>query len=175
LNLKKELAKKRPAPVLPWESDFALISPSEFTAWIRELRFQVDEGYAKRFQPVRLSQAMIMQIATRSFAVTEWKELQSAMPTGEPFAYLVLEDSDGRQVFSLHNDKSVIGRSPDCDVVIPERFITVSKQHCKITRGISTITIEDLGSINGTYVKGELLKDTHKALPLAHNTSIILG
>lgn len=172
---KEFLAQKRPTPILQWESDFFLISPADFTAWVRELRFQVDSGPAQQFQPVRVLSTTILHIANKVLGATDWKELLSAMPTGEPYGYLILEDSDGRQVFNLHQDESVIGRNPDCDVVIPERYIRVSKWHCKITRGINGITIKDLGSKNGTYWRGQAISTSTRSFELTHNSNIMLG
>ncbi len=59
--------------------------------------------------------------------------------------------------FPLKVDKQiVIGRSHDLDVVLVEDM--VSRKHAKILVSASTITIEDLGSTNGTFVNGEKVK-----------------
>lgn len=47
----------------------------------------------------------------------------------------------------------VIGRSSDLDMVLVEEL--VSRRHAKIVFQGNTITIEDLGSTNGTFVNGE--------------------
>lgn len=174
-KLSEVVAQKRPAPLIYWESDFALISPAGFTAWVRELRFQVNEGSAKKFQPVRLPSTTIIYMATKVLGLVEWKELVAAMPIGEPYGYLVLEDQEERQVFNLHKDESVIGRSPDCDIVIPERYRRVSKRHCKITRTISGVEITDLDSRNGTYLDGKAITELGRQAKLIHNNRIILG
>ena len=44
----------------------------------------------------------------------------------------------------------VIGRDPDCDIVIKDR--NVSRHHLRITENAGEITITDLGSANGTFV-----------------------
>ena len=46
----------------------------------------------------------------------------------------------------------VIGRSPDCDVVI--RNATVSRRHAEIRHEDDGWIVEDLGSKNGTGVNG---------------------
>jgi pSer/pThr/pTyr-binding forkhead associated (FHA) protein len=48
-----------------------------------------------------------------------------------------------------------IGRSRDCDVVLPggEEFCLVSRRHCQLE--IDPPTVRDLGSMNGTFVNGE--------------------
>jgi len=51
----------------------------------------------------------------------------------------------------------LIGREQDCDIAIVDR--QVSRLHARITNlGNNRIQLEDLGSKNGTYLKGELLK-----------------
>jgi pSer/pThr/pTyr-binding forkhead associated (FHA) protein len=47
----------------------------------------------------------------------------------------------------------VIGRSSELDMVLVEEM--VSRKHARIALGGGTISIEDLGSTNGTFVNGE--------------------
>jgi pSer/pThr/pTyr-binding forkhead associated (FHA) protein len=47
----------------------------------------------------------------------------------------------------------VIGRSSELDMVLVEEM--VSRKHARIALGSGIITIEDLGSTNGTFVNGE--------------------
>jgi signal transduction histidine kinase/CheY-like chemotaxis protein len=58
---------------------------------------------------------------------------------------------------SLHFNKDLvyIGRSAGNDIQIKEKHI--SRTHLKVTRKHGRYFIEDLGSENGTYVKGELI------------------
>jgi pSer/pThr/pTyr-binding forkhead associated (FHA) protein len=60
--------------------------------------------------------------------------------------------------FPIYPDKPiVVGRSSDLDMVLVEDM--VSRRHAKIAVGSdNTITIEDLGSTNGTFVNGEKVK-----------------
>ena len=59
--------------------------------------------------------------------------------------------------FPLKGDKQlIIGRSSELDIVLVEDM--VSRKHAKITLSGGKITIEDLGSTNGTFVKGEKVK-----------------
>jgi len=51
------------------------------------------------------------------------------------------------------NREIIIGRSSDLDMVLVEDM--VSRRHAKITTSDSEISIQDLGSTNGTFVNGE--------------------
>jgi hypothetical protein len=48
-----------------------------------------------------------------------------------------------------------IGRSPDCDLVMSDTFL--SSRHARIANDQGDLSIEDLGSTNGTYVNQELV------------------
>jgi hypothetical protein len=59
--------------------------------------------------------------------------------------------------FPLKTEKQiVIGRSSELDMVLVEDM--VSRKHAKIVVSSGAITIEDLGSTNGTFVNGEKVK-----------------
>src|SRR5262245_36828524 len=50
----------------------------------------------------------------------------------------------------------IIGRSSDLDMVLVEDM--VSRKHAKITTDDKAVTIQDLGSTNGTFVNGEKVR-----------------
>ena len=93
----------------------------------------------------------------------------------------------GRSSFSLHwgsrefplvEGPNVIGRVPECHVQIPSHV--VSRQHSRLVVTGDRATIEDLGSKNGTYVRGRLaagptlLRDGEEIL-LGHESLRFVG
>jgi hypothetical protein len=54
-------------------------------------------------------------------------------------------------------DRAVtIGRSPECDVQLQDTYL--SSRHARVANDDGELSIEDLGSTNGTYVNQELVK-----------------
>jgi pSer/pThr/pTyr-binding forkhead associated (FHA) protein len=49
--------------------------------------------------------------------------------------------------------KFLIGRGPECRLR-PQSHL-ISRKHCAILLGVGTVSIEDVGSTNGTFVNGE--------------------
>ena len=60
-------------------------------------------------------------------------------------------------IFYLQKEKSLIGRSEDCDVILPDS--SVSGHHATITIEPTCIRIADLGSTNGCFINGDLVAD----------------
>jgi pSer/pThr/pTyr-binding forkhead associated (FHA) protein len=69
---------------------------------------------------------------------------------------LVLEEGRKRRVFTLPATGGVVGRAKGNAVRVPSA--EVSRQHCRIAIKGDLVTIEDLGSVNGTFVNGEQLE-----------------
>jgi hypothetical protein len=165
------LAGRRPV-LEPWESNFSIMDLSGFTTWIRGLRFELKHDPTRNFDPVRIEPKRIIEIATTVLKTVEWTEIYSAMSTGHPYGYLILKDSEGRLIFNLIKDRTIIGRNPDCDVIIPERYGRVSKVHSVITRNMDGVFINDLQSRNGTFIVD---KPIVKATEIQHGTVLTLG
>jgi len=54
--------------------------------------------------------------------------------------------------YPITNDDFILGRDPDCDIVIADR--QVSRHHARLVRRDTRIFLEDLESKNGTYLNG---------------------
>jgi pSer/pThr/pTyr-binding forkhead associated (FHA) protein len=80
-----------------------------------------------------------------------------ALPVGSALLVVMKGPGVGAR-YLLDQDRSVAGRSPDSDIFLDD--VTVSRAHVGFTRDQGSILIEDLGSLNGTYVNRELLKDS---------------
>ena len=65
---------------------------------------------------------------------------------------LVVRSGGGRagEHFSPKGDRTTIGRSPDNDIFLDD--VTVSRKHAVLVQSAGEIQIEDLGSLNGTFV-----------------------
>jgi hypothetical protein len=65
---------------------------------------------------------------------------------------LVVRSGGGRsgEVFQLQGERTSIGRSPDCDIFLDD--VTVSRRHSQVTATGDRFVIEDLGSLNGTFL-----------------------
>jgi serine phosphatase RsbU (regulator of sigma subunit) len=55
--------------------------------------------------------------------------------------------------YDLTKDKCVLGRHPDCDIVV--EVGAVSRQHAQVLKDGSSYFVEDLGSRNGTFLNEE--------------------
>ncbi|HSO43911.1 MAG TPA: FHA domain-containing protein [Rhodoferax sp.] len=60
------------------------------------------------------------------------------------------------QEVQLTKERTTLGRRPDCDVVMEN--MAVSGRHACLVLEDQQVSIEDLGSTNGTYVNGSAVK-----------------
>jgi hypothetical protein len=67
-------------------------------------------------------------------------------------AALVIRAGGGRvgESFPLNADRMTIGRRPDSDIFLDD--VTVSRDHALLVRRSGDYYLDDLGSLNGTYV-----------------------
>ena len=73
---------------------------------------------------------------------------------------LVVRSGGGRagETFHLDRDQTTIGRSPDCDIFLDD--VTVSRKHAVLLERNGEVSIEDLGSLNGTFVNRKRIDST---------------
>jgi pSer/pThr/pTyr-binding forkhead associated (FHA) protein len=71
--------------------------------------------------------------------------------TGEG-ATLVIRSGGGRsgEAFNVGGERMTIGRSPEAEIFLDD--VTVSRNHALLVRRRDGLYIDDLGSLNGTYV-----------------------
>jgi serine phosphatase RsbU (regulator of sigma subunit) len=67
----------------------------------------------------------------------------------------ILDPAGSGEQVTLNGDRAVLGRHPDCDVVLDAA--SVSRQHAQIIRENDRYYVEDLHSRNGTFVNGRLI------------------
>ena len=58
-----------------------------------------------------------------------------------------------RQLYPLYNRENLVGRTHECAVVLEDA--SVSRRHARIAIDATGATLEDVGSRNGTFLRGE--------------------
>ena len=71
--------------------------------------------------------------------------------------------------FELEGPETTIGRDPANGIFLND--MTVSRAHAKIVRNAAGVLIEDLGSLNGTWVDGAIVNSA----PLHDGSSVQIG
>ena len=81
----------------------------------------------------------------------ELKPVDIGQVAGEG-ATLAIRSGGGRagEVFAVAGERMTIGRSPEAEVFLDD--VTVSRNHALLVRRRDGLYIDDLGSLNGTYV-----------------------
>jgi pSer/pThr/pTyr-binding forkhead associated (FHA) protein len=76
-------------------------------------------------------------------------------------ATLIIRSGGGRagEAFTVSGERMTIGRSPDAEVFLDD--VTVSRNHALLVRRRDGLFIDDLGSLNGTYVNRRRI-ESHK-------------
>jgi FHA domain/zinc-ribbon domain len=84
---------------------------------------------------------------------------------------LVVRAGGGRsgEVFSLGGERTTVGRSPDCDIFLDD--VTVSRRHAVISKRSDRFVIEDLGSLNGTFLNRHRIEQA----PLTDDDEVQIG
>jgi predicted component of type VI protein secretion system len=76
---------------------------------------------------------------------------------------LVTHKGGKRAAFDLEGPQAVLGRGPGNAVRIPS--LEVSRRHCRLIAKDGVVTVEDLDSVNGTFLNGRRLKQPQVAHP----------
>jgi pSer/pThr/pTyr-binding forkhead associated (FHA) protein len=100
----------------------------------------------------------------------ELKPVDMEQISGEG-ATLAIRAGGGRagEVFAVAGEKMTIGRSPDAEVFLDD--VTVSRNHALLVRRRDGLYVDDLGSLNGTYVNRRRI-ESHK---LANGDELQVG
>ncbi len=71
--------------------------------------------------------------------------------------------------FYVDRDTLTIGRDPTSDIFLND--VTVSRHHARLHARGGVVTVEDAGSLNGTYVNGSCVEKAE----LSHGDSLQIG
>ncbi|HSM45778.1 MAG TPA: FHA domain-containing protein [Acidimicrobiia bacterium] len=69
------------------------------------------------------------------------------------FALVVEKGPRTGMTFILKEGNTTVGRHPESDIFLND--VTVSRHHCRFVSNGDSLTVEDSGSTNGTYVNDE--------------------
>ena len=92
------------------------------------------------------------------------------MQQTENFRLVVRRGPQPNQAFEINKEVTTLGRDISNDIVVNDR--ETSRHHLRLMRSGDTMTIEDLGSTNGTFVNG---KRVSGVTPLQNGDMIGLG
>ena len=105
----------------------------------------------------RLDHALVLRtsllVALYSEIFAEKEPGESMRFPSEEAPFLVAPTGELRgERWKLTDDRFVIGRGPECDLVVADR--QVSREHAIIRKSEGAYLLEDLGSKNGTHLNG---------------------
>jgi pSer/pThr/pTyr-binding forkhead associated (FHA) protein len=69
------------------------------------------------------------------------------------FAIVVEKGPRKGMTFMLREGNTTVGRHPESDIFLND--VTVSRHHCRFVSNGESLSVEDSGSTNGTYVNDE--------------------
>jgi len=97
--------------------------------------------------------------STTSFVpvgLPEVKTIVEHRPDDDIFLQVVKGPQIGERFF-LEGERIIIGRDPKAQLFLGD--ITVSREHAVILRDGAEVSVRDLGSLNGTYLNGEIVEE----------------
>lgn len=98
----------------------------------------------------------------------EEQQAISALPANSALLVVLRGPGLGSR-FLLDQDVTVAGRHPNADIFLDD--VTVSRRHAEFFRQGGGFYVKDLGSMNGTYRRGESLTE----VKLEHGDEIQVG
>ena len=115
--------------------------------------------------PAEASTASYTVGETGDVEAVELDELAAQGPT------LVIRAGGGRagETFVLDKDRLTVGRRPESDIFLDD--VTVSRDHAILVRRNDDYYLDDLGSLNGTYVNRSRI-ESHR---LTHGDELQIG
>ena len=75
------------------------------------------------------------------------------MQQPDSFRLVVRRGPQPNQTYAISKDLTTLGRDITNDIVINDR--ETSRHHLRLQRAADTVTVEDLGSTNGTFINGK--------------------
>jgi diguanylate cyclase (GGDEF)-like protein len=98
------------------------------------------------------------------------RELQKAKE--QPACLILIRGTPQGHRFFITEDQMTIGRDPSADLCVADQ--SISRKHARVTRTEHGVTLEDLGSSNGTSVNGKRLEPGN-VVTLAKEDLVKLG
>jgi pSer/pThr/pTyr-binding forkhead associated (FHA) protein len=74
---------------------------------------------------------------------------------------VVKRGANAGSTFLIDKDVTTAGRHPESDIFLDD--VTVSRRHAEVRRRDDDFFVQDLGSLNGTYVNRERVEETELA------------
>lgn len=119
------------------------------------------EGQRGRVTMDACIEDVVLEVVAASIDATRAKEKTQVIPSDgedefdfhnlEPTLEFIGDAADGTRV-PLTLGRNLLGRSKECDIRIP--CDDISRKHCEVVVTHSGIRLDDLGSVNGTFVNG---------------------
>ena len=109
-----------------------------------------------------------VNIARRALKPEEQAAIES-LPKGSALLIALSGPNSGAR-FLLNEDRTNAGRHQKSDIFLDD--VTVSRHHAKLVRTAGQLMLEDLGSLNGTYVNRVLIDGRAQ---LRHGDEIQIG
>lgn len=85
------------------------------------------------------------------------------------FAIVVEKGPRTGMTFMLRDGNTTVGRHPESDIFLND--VTVSRHHCRFVAQGDSLTVEDSGSTNGTYLNDERVDSA----PLKAGDEVLVG